>query len=170
MRALEEYPKPVRPTVLIFGIGLGLAIGSRIMAGLGALYVIVPLAMLIASDWREANARTAVANLGRFVARPAAGACSRLRGDGAGLALVRAASRSIRCARSDISRDFFEKPWKEMFDGVPITVPDMPRSYVPVMFALKLPEIFVVLAAGRRRSAASLPRSAPKFRSAAAPR
>ncbi len=43
---------------------------------------------------------------------------------------------------------FFEKPWQELFDGRVISVPDMPRSYVPTLFALKLPEIFSVLGFG----------------------
>ncbi len=55
---------------------------------------------------------------------------------------------------------FFEEPWQELFDGRLISVPDMPRSYLPTLFALKLPE--VVLAAGIRpaRPAPSSPRSA----------
>ena len=32
---------------------------------------------------------------------------------------------------------------EELFGGMLISVPDMPRSYVPTLFALKLPEIFV---------------------------
>ena len=40
---------------------------------------------------------------------------------------------------------FFEKPWEELFGGALIAVPDMPRSYVPTLFALQLPEIFLVL-------------------------
>jgi hypothetical protein len=40
---------------------------------------------------------------------------------------------------------FFEKPWQELFDGRVISVPDMPRSYVPTLLALKLPVIFSVL-------------------------
>ena len=43
---------------------------------------------------------------------------------------------------------FFEEPWQELFGGALISVPDMPRSYVPTLFALKLPEIFVVLGFG----------------------
>ena len=43
---------------------------------------------------------------------------------------------------------FFEKPWQELFGGRLICVPDMPRSYVPTLFALKLPEIFSVLGFG----------------------
>ena len=34
---------------------------------------------------------------------------------------------------------FFEKPWKEMFAGVPVAVPDMPRTYVPQLFMLTMP-------------------------------
>ena len=33
VRAIEEYPQPVPATQLLFGLGLGLAIGSRIMGG-----------------------------------------------------------------------------------------------------------------------------------------
>ena len=40
---------------------------------------------------------------------------------------------------------FFEKPWKEMFDGMAVPVPDMPRQYVPQLFLLKEPEIFLAL-------------------------
>src|SRR5439155_1425183 len=43
---------------------------------------------------------------------------------------------------------FFEQPWQELFGGALIAVPDMPRSYVPTLFALKLPEIFLLLGFG----------------------
>jgi hypothetical protein len=41
---------------------------------------------------------------------------------------------------------FFEKPWKEMFDGALVLVPDMPWSYLPTLFALQLPEVLLGLA------------------------
>ena len=41
---------------------------------------------------------------------------------------------------------FFEKPWAELFAGTVIPVVEMPRSYVPTLFALRLPEAFIVLA------------------------
>lgn len=144
VRALEEYPKPSVPTVLIFGIGLGLAIGSRILAGMGALYLIVPLAMLIAADWREANARTAFANLGRFIVVLLPGLVLAY----AIMALIWpwSVQEPLNPLRAvGYFSEFFEKPWKEMYEGVPISVPDMPRSYIPVMFAIKMAEIFVVL-------------------------
>jgi hypothetical protein len=40
---------------------------------------------------------------------------------------------------------FFEKPWKEMFGGALVSVPDMPWSYLPTLFALQLPEVLLVL-------------------------
>ena len=40
---------------------------------------------------------------------------------------------------------FFEKPWKEMFDGALVSVPDMPWSYLPTLFALQLPEVLLAL-------------------------
>jgi len=42
---------------------------------------------------------------------------------------------------------FFEKPWKEMFDGALVSVPDMPWFYLPTLFALQLPEVLLALAA-----------------------
>ena len=42
---------------------------------------------------------------------------------------------------------FFEKPWKELFDGALVSVPDMPWSYLPTLFALKMPETMIVLCA-----------------------
>ena len=46
---------------------------------------------------------------------------------------------------------FFEKPWKEMFDGALVSVPDMPWSYLPTLFALQLPEVLLGLLDRRRR-------------------
>ena len=48
-------------------------------------------------------------------------------------------------AAIEIFSHFFEKPWRELFDGMLIEPPDMPRSYVPMLLGLKLPEIFLLL-------------------------
>ena len=39
----------------------------------------------------------------------------------------------------------FEKPWRELFDGQLIPVDNMPRSYVPTLFALQVPELMLAL-------------------------
>jgi hypothetical protein len=41
--------------------------------------------------------------------------------------------------------NFFEKPWRELFDGQLIPVNDMPRSYLPTLAALTLPELLLAL-------------------------
>ena len=41
VRALEEYPTPQRATGALAGVGLGLAIGTRILGGFAVLYAIV---------------------------------------------------------------------------------------------------------------------------------
>jgi hypothetical protein len=54
---------------------------------------------------------------------------------------------------------FFEKPWKEMFDGALVSVPDMPWSYLPTLFALQMPEVLFTLAiAGSVGTFVALPR------------
>ena len=74
----------------------------------------------------------------------AAGAGARLSDHGPALAVVDRCRRSIRCARRNISH-FFEKPWRELYEGRLIAVPDMPASYLPHLFVLKLPEIMLAL-------------------------
>jgi hypothetical protein len=55
---------------------------------------------------------------------------------------------------------FFEKPWKEMFDGALVSVPDMPWSYLPTLFALQLPEVLLALfIAGLVLTVLALPRN-----------
>ena len=46
---------------------------------------------------------------------------------------------------------FFEKPWKEMFDGALVSVPDMPWSYLPTLFALQTAGSAAGIVACRRR-------------------
>ena len=143
-RAVEEYPRPSVATVLIFGIGLGFSIGSRILAGMAALYMIVPLMMIVGSDLRGGSWRKATASFGRFILILLPGLVLAY----AIMALIWPWSvidplNPLRAV--GYFSEFFEKPWKEMYEGVPISVPDMPRSYVPVLFALKMPEIFIAL-------------------------
>jgi hypothetical protein len=147
VRALEDYPAPKVATGIIFGIGLGLTLGTRIMGGMAALYMIAPLTMLVIDDARASSFRTAANNFGWFLIRllPAFALAYAL------MALLWPWSvvdplNPVRAI--GYFAEFFEKPWKEMFEGVAISVPDMPRSYIPVLFSLKLPEIMLALSIG----------------------
>src|SRR5215207_9845138 len=47
VRALEQYPKPSVVTLLILGVGFGLSIGSRIMAGFGVIYAVAAISLIV---------------------------------------------------------------------------------------------------------------------------
>jgi hypothetical protein len=146
VRALEDYPRPGAATIAIFGLGLGLALGTRIMGGMTALYMILPMAVIVGHDMRENGLKPAIGALGIFVLRLLPGLLLAY----ATMALVWPWSvvdplNPIRAI--GYFSQFFEKPWKEMFGGQIISVPDMPRSYLPTYLRLKLPEILFLLGA-----------------------
>jgi hypothetical protein len=47
VRAFADYPRPAAPTIVLFGIGLGLTIGTRIIGGMAALYAAAAAALLL---------------------------------------------------------------------------------------------------------------------------
>jgi hypothetical protein len=144
VRALEQYPKPSAATLLILGLGFGLSIGSRIMAGFGVVYALAALILIVAVESRSGGWRRAAARLGRFLVAllPAAILAYAV------MALLWpwAAIHPLNPFRAiGYFAAFFEKPWQELFGGALIAVPDMPRSYAPVLFGLQMPELFLVL-------------------------
>jgi hypothetical protein len=144
VRAFETYPALPPATSLIIGTGFGLSIGSRVLGGFGVLDLLAALGAMLAIDAHIEALRPAVVRLGRFAIAllPAA-----LLGY-AVMALVWpwAVLDPLNPFRAVVyfSR-FFEKPWRELFDGMLVPVIDMPRSYVPTLLALQLPEIFLAL-------------------------
>jgi hypothetical protein len=143
VRAVEQYPRPSPGTTALVGSGVGLALGSRIMAGFNVLAAIAAIALVVAVEWRRNGSRHALIRLRQFIVRllPAM-----LLAYGV-MALVWPWAADPRNALHAIEyfSHFFEAPWQELFGGQRIAVPDMPRSYVPTLFALKLPELFLVL-------------------------
>jgi len=147
VRVFEEYPRVSIASGALVGAGFGLAFGSRIMGAFGAIDALAALAFIFALDARARGLRSAGVRLGRFVVAlvPAMVLAYAV------MALVWPWSvgdplNPLRAVEY-FSR-FFEKPWQELFDGRVISVPDMPRSYVPTLFALKLPVILSVLGFG----------------------
>ena len=147
VRIFEDYPRVSIASGVLVGAGFGLAFGSRIMGAFGAIDALAVLAFIFAIDCRARGIRSAVASLGHFVVAlvPAMVLAYAV------MALVWPWSvgdplNPLRAVEY-FSR-FFEKPWQELFDGRVISVPDMPRSYVPTLFALKLPLILSVLGFG----------------------
>jgi hypothetical protein len=146
VRAFREYPRPSLATIGLFAIGLGLTIGSRIIGGMAAAYAAAGAALLIVHEMRTLGVSTAGARFGRFVVTLLPGLV--LAYAVMGLVWPWAVINPLNPFRSlEYFSVFFEKPWHELFGGARVPVPDMPRSYVPTLLALQMPEIFLALTA-----------------------
>src|SRR5215831_17305768 len=147
VRCFEDYPRVSIATATLAGAGFGLSIGSRIMGAFAAIDALAALALMFSLEYRALGIRQAGARLGHFLLAllPAIVLAYAL------MAFIWpwsvAAPLNPLRAVEYFSR-FFEKPWQELFDGRVISVPDMPRSYVPTLFALKLPIVLSVLGFG----------------------
>ncbi|MGE0563159.1 MAG: ArnT family glycosyltransferase [Pseudolabrys sp.] len=144
-RALDEFPRPGWRTVAIFGVALGLAFGTRILAVVSAIPFVVAVAFLFASEARREKATSAWRDVWQFFLRllPALPLGIVIMG----LLWPWSMLSPFNVFKSiDYFRHFFEKPWDELYGGKLISVPDMPASYVPWMFTIKLPEALLLFA------------------------
>lgn len=142
--AYDEYPSPSPRTVALAGVGLGLAFGSRVLAGIAAPEAILALALLVVVKARADGWKFAAQRLGRFLLRmlPALALGYVMMGLLWPWSVV---SPLNPLHAAEYFDTFFEKPWKELYEGRLIPVPDMPASYLPHLFALKLPLIMLAL-------------------------
>ena len=130
---------------MLFGVGLGLTLGTRIMGGMSALYALAAFALIVTGDARAQGLRPAVARAGGFIFALIPGLII------AYVVMAVVWPWSVMSPLNPLRAagyfsHFFEKPWQEMYDGALISVPDMPRAYLPTLFALTLPEILLALA------------------------
>ncbi len=144
VRAFEEYPCAKPATLALCGVGIGLAIGSRVMGGFAVLDAFLPLPLIVAVRSRALRPKAAFAECGLFLTPfiPAALLAYLVMGLVWPWSVV---SPLNPFHAVDYFSIFFEKPWRELFDGQLIPVINMPRSYVPTLFALKLPELMLAL-------------------------
>jgi 4-amino-4-deoxy-L-arabinose transferase-like glycosyltransferase len=147
IRALEEYPRPSARTVALLGVGLGLAFGSRILAAVAAPSAIAALVLILtiemhASPWK-AGAQRALTFVWIMLPSLALGYLIM------GLLWPWSVLSPLNpLDAAEYFDKFFEKPWKELFQGTLISVPDMPVSYLPQLFAYKLPIVMLILGFG----------------------
>jgi hypothetical protein len=147
VRLAEEYPAPSPRTILIVGLGAGLSLGSRVLGGLALLYAVIGFVPLFAWEIRTQGRREAVRRLAHvvYVLLPGLVLGYLVMGLIWPWSIIQFGN-PLR-ALTYFSH-FFEKPWKEMFDGALVSVPDMPWSYLPTLFALQLPEVLLALFIG----------------------
>jgi hypothetical protein len=144
VRLAEEYPQPSPRTILIVGLGAGLSIGSRILGGLALIYAVLGFLPLLLEEIQTHSARDAAHRFAHVVYVLLPGLVLGY------LVMGLIWPWSIMEPGNPFQAltyfsHFFEKPWKEMFDGALVSVPDMPWSYLPTLFALQLPEILLGL-------------------------
>ena len=144
VRAFDEYPRPGVATVGFLVTGLGLAFGSRILAGIAAPCALAGLLVILVGEGRTLGAKSAAARFGTFVLRsiPALVIGYLVMGLLWPWSVL-APLNPIRAA--EYFDTFFEKPWREMYAGKLFAVTEMPASYLPHLFVLKLPEIMLAL-------------------------
>jgi hypothetical protein len=144
VRLAEEYPQPSPRTILIVGFGAGLSIGCRILGGLALVYAVAGFVPLLLEEYRTQGAREAARRFAHVVYVLLPGLVFGY------LVMGLIWPWSIMEPGHPFEAltyfsHFFEKPWKEMFDGALVSVPDMPWSYLPTLFALQLPEVLLAL-------------------------
>src|ERR1700756_4599250 len=147
VRLAEEYPSPSPRTILIIGLGAGLSIGSRILAGLALVYAVIGFLPLFIDEIRTPGVREAGVRFLPvvYVLIPGLVLGYLIMGLIWPWSIIEPQNPFL--ALTYFSH-FFEKPWKEMFDGALVSVPDMPWSYLPTLFALQMPEVLLALSIG----------------------
>jgi Dolichyl-phosphate-mannose-protein mannosyltransferase len=144
VRLAEEYPSPSPRTILIVGFGAGLSIGCRILGGLALVYAVAGFVPLLLEEVHTQGAREAAHRFAHVIYVLLPGLIFGY------LVMGLIWPWSIMEPGHPFEAltyfsHFFEKPWKEMFDGALVSVPDMPWSYLPTLFALQLPEVLLAL-------------------------
>lgn len=147
VRLAEEYPQPSPRTILIVGLGAGLSIGTRILGGLSLVYAMIGFMPLFLEELRVEGTREAIRRFAHvvYVLLPGLVLGYLIMGMIWPWSIMEPGNPFQ--ALTYFSH-FFEKPWKEMFDGALVSVPDMPWSYLPTLFALQLPEVMLLLMIG----------------------
>jgi Dolichyl-phosphate-mannose-protein mannosyltransferase len=144
VRAFAEYPRATPPTITLCGVGIGLAIGARVLGGFVVLDALLPLPLVLGIRARAIGLRPALAECGSFLFPfiPAVILAYIVMG----LVWPWSVISPLNPFHAvEYFSNVFEKPWRELFNGQLIPVTDMPRSYVPILFALQLPELMLAL-------------------------
>jgi hypothetical protein len=140
VRAFDEYPRPKPMTIVLFGVALGLLIGTRVIGGIAILFAGTGLLVYLIAEARTLGIRVSVSRAATLVGRLALALP---------LAYVVMAIVWPWAVQSPLNpfkaiayySNFWEKPWRELYDGMQILIPQMPRTYLPKLCLLKIPEI-----------------------------
>ena len=144
VRAFDEYPRATPATIALCGVGIGLAIGSRVLGGFAVVDVLLALIFIVFVRSRASALKPALSECGSFLIAFIPGAILAYLVMGLVWPWSVLSPLNPLRAAAYFSHDF-EKPWRELFDGRLIPITQMPRSYVPTLVALTLPELMLAL-------------------------
>ena len=116
VRTLEEYPHAKPATIALFGVGIGLAIGSRVMGGFALINALGPLLLVVTLQSRRNGVKPALREAGTFLTPllPAAILAYLVMG----LVWPWSVTSPLNPFRAvEYFSNFFERPWRELFDG-----------------------------------------------------
>lgn len=140
VRAFDEYPRPKPMTIVLFGLALGLLIGTRVIGAIAVVFAGAGLLVYMLAEAKTLGYRASLSRAATLVGRLALALP---------LAYVVMAIVWPWAVQSPLNplkavayySNFWEKPWKELYDGMQIMIPEMPRTYLPKLCVLKIPEI-----------------------------
>jgi hypothetical protein len=140
VRAFDEFPRPKPMTIALFGIALGLLIGTRVIGGIAIFFAGIALLIYVLAETKTLGFRQSSIRAAKFVGMLALS-----------LPLAYAVMALVWpwAVQSPLNpfkaiayySNFWEKPWRELYDGMQIMIPQMPRTYLPKLCVLKIPEI-----------------------------
>ena len=144
VRAFDEYPRPTPSTIILFGVATGLTVGSRVIGGIAAVYFATAVILLLALEARRESLIPAAQRVVRFLVWLLPGLVL------AYLVMAIVWPWSVIEPLNPFRAlgyfsHFFEKPWRELYAGALRVVDQMPRTYVPNLFAHQMPEVFLAL-------------------------
>ena len=116
VRAFEEYPRATPPTITLCGIGIGLAVGARVLGGFAVLDAFLPLPLILAIRSRAGGFKSALAECGSFLVPfiPAVILAYVVMG----LVWPWSVISPLNPFHAvEYFSNVFEKPWRELFDG-----------------------------------------------------
>lgn len=144
VHAIEQYPHPRPATVALLSIAFGLAVGTRVLGGFAIIEAILSFLLIIALRWRLRGLNQAAGECRSFLLPFIPGAALAYLVMGLVWPWGVAAPLNPFRALHYFSHDFVA-PWRDLFDGQLISILHMPRSYVPTLLAVQLPELMLAL-------------------------
>ena len=144
VHAIEQYPHPRPATVALLSVTIGIAIGTRVLGGFAVIEAFLSLMLIVALRSRALGPKQAFGECSTFLLPFIPGMVLAYLVMGLVWPWGVAAPLNPFRALHYFSHDFVT-PWRDLFDGQLISILHMPRSYVPTLLAVQLPELMLAL-------------------------